>query len=216
MKMWEFPSVRGCRGRGGARWVAVAWLASILACAPADSPGSTGAASPQRVSASTGATDAQALEKFRTSADAYASLHRKLEATLPDLPAETEPEVVDAHQLALQKLIATARAGAKQGDVIVADVQPVIRRIVREALTGADGPAMLAVIKEEAAERTISARVNEPYPVSVPVSSVPSRLLNALPRLPGKIEYRFLGADLILLDRDARLVVDVLPDVLPR
>ena len=123
---------------------------------------------------------------------------------------------MDAHQLALQKLIATARAGAKQGDVIVADVQPVIRRIVREALTGADGPAMLAEIKEEAAERTISARVNEPYPVSVPVSSVPSRLLNALPRLPGKIEYRFLGADLILLDRDARLVVDVLPDVLPR
>jgi hypothetical protein len=40
-------------------------------------------------------------------------------------------------------------------------------------------------------------------------------MLAGLPELPGELEYRFLGRDLLLVDVLANLVVDVLHDALP-
>jgi hypothetical protein len=40
-------------------------------------------------------------------------------------------------------------------------------------------------------------------------------MLAGLPELPGDLEYRFLGRDLLIVDVLANLVVDVLPDALP-
>jgi len=50
----------------------------------------------------------------------------------------------------------------------------------------------------------------------VPVSTVTASVLASLPPLPRALEYRFLGRHLILIDVAARLIVDYLPDVLPR
>ena len=45
---------------------------------------------------------------------------------------------------------------------------------------------------------------------------MPPALLLRLPPLAPELQYRFIGRTLILLDVDANLVVDVLPDALPR
>jgi len=45
---------------------------------------------------------------------------------------------------------------------------------------------------------------------------MPARRLQVLPPTPRDIEYRPIDRDLVLLDIHADLVVDVLPDVIPR
>jgi hypothetical protein len=45
---------------------------------------------------------------------------------------------------------------------------------------------------------------------------MPFVLLAALPALPTGIYYRLIDHDLLLWDVDANLIVDVLPDALPR
>jgi hypothetical protein len=58
--------------------------------------------------------------------------------------------------------------------------------------------------------------VNAPYPDKAPRSSVPATILLSLPELPKGLEYRFLGRHLILLDSMSNLIVDYLPEVVPK
>jgi len=45
---------------------------------------------------------------------------------------------------------------------------------------------------------------------------VPASVLVSLPPLPPELQYRFLRRHLILIDIGARIIVDYLPDVVPR
>jgi hypothetical protein len=47
----------------------------------------------------------------------------------------------------------------------------------------------------------------------VPLQSTPPSLLENLPPLPPEIEYRITGADLVLLDAKANMVVDIIRGV---
>jgi hypothetical protein len=44
---------------------------------------------------------------------------------------------------------------------------------------------------------------------------MPAAVIAALPELPPELQYRFVGADLVLVDIGAGLVVDVLRGALP-
>jgi hypothetical protein len=46
--------------------------------------------------------------------------------------------------------------------------------------------------------------VNAIYPEKAALATVPPLILVNLPRLPDGLEYRFMGRDLILRDRDAQ------------
>ena len=194
---------------GGVLTLVVAMLAVPRAGAAAPERQAPPSAGPALTTA-----DSDAVDKFRTAVDAYAALHRKLEGTLPALSTRATPVEIQAHERAFGKLIVAARPKARQGDLLVPAIQPVLRRISRQILAGPDGPAMLNEIRGEEPV-TIAARVNERYPAQVPLSAIPFRFLASFPRLPEELEYRFLGRDLVLLDVDARIVVDFLRDVLP-
>ena len=58
--------------------------------------------------------------------------------------------------------------------------------------------------------------MNARYPESVPVASVPPQVLQALPKLPEELEYRFIGDRLILHDIHAHIIVDLIDGVIPR
>jgi hypothetical protein len=179
-----------------------------------------GAAAPERqappsVDRAPTTADSDAVDKFRTAVDAYVTLHQKLERTLPALSKQAAPADIESHERAFGTLIVMARPKAGQGDLLVPEIQPVLRRISRQILAGPDGPAMLNEIRGEEPV-TIAARVNQRYPDDVPLSAIPFRFLTSFPRLPEELEYRFLGRDLVLLDVDARIVIDFLRDVLPR
>jgi hypothetical protein len=44
---------------------------------------------------------------------------------------------------------------------------------------------------------------------------MPPTLLINLPQLPREVAYRIVGHDLVLLDTEARIVVDFIPGVIP-
>jgi hypothetical protein len=46
-------------------------------------------------------------------------------------------------------------------------------------------------------------------------SFMPRCMVSLLPRLPDSLQFRLVERDLVLLDVDAALVIDVLPDALP-
>jgi len=59
------------------------------------------------------------------------------------------------------------------------------------------------------------AEYHKKYPETKPLATVPPKLLAKLPRLPEELQYRFFDRHLILLDVDADLIVDYIPDALP-
>jgi hypothetical protein len=160
--------------------------------------------------------DEQALEEFKEELDEYVELRRKLDAKVAPLPTEAEPARVHAHELALAKFIAASRARAQEGDLFVSEVRPLVLRRLREVMAGPAGRELRAKAGEEWPGKVIRPRVNGRYPDEIPLSTVPYSVLSALPPLPAELEYRFLGRDLILLDVDARIIVDILRGAIPR
>jgi hypothetical protein len=149
------------------RFTVIAVLATTLACARTPTTVREGPARQAHLPA-----DDEALKKFEAATEAYVDLHRKLEGTLPKLPAQASPAMVHEHERTLERLIAAARSGAREGDVFVGTIQPVVRRICREVLSGRDGRELVEEIREEAEERKLAAGVHMRYPDEVPLSAV--------------------------------------------
>jgi hypothetical protein len=59
-------------------------------------------------------------------------------------------------------------------------------------------------------------KVNERYPDTVPLSTIPPQVLQGLPKLPEEMEFRFIGNTLILMDVHAHIIVDFIEQALPR
>ncbi|MGH9312393.1 MAG: hypothetical protein ACRD1S_04255, partial [Vicinamibacterales bacterium] len=127
---------------------------------------------------------------------------------------QTDPKRIQEHQVGLAKLIAAARQGAKPGDIFTRQVRPLFRRIVSNVLRGPTGKDIRAEILDENT-KPVPLRVNGPYPSDVPLSTMPPRILEALPRLPEDIEYRFVGRQLILFDNHAQIIVDYMTNAIP-
>ena len=158
--------------------------------------------------------DAKALEGFLLRVNEYVALHQKLEGTLPKLSKEATPVDIDRHQRALGKLIQDARRQSKQGDIFTPESQAVIKRLLARVFGGPDGAALKASIMDEN-PGIPKLNVNDRYPDTVPVSTIPPQVLAGLPRLPEEMEFRFVGDDLILMDTHAHIISDFIPRALP-
>lgn len=159
--------------------------------------------------------NANALADFRTRVNAYDALQRKVQAALPKLSTEATPEEIDRYQRSLVTGIAAARGNAKQGDIFTQPVRRVVRGLIAQTFARGDRATLRESILEDNPGR-VKLTVNGPYPDEVPLSNMPADLLMILPPLPTVLEYRFVGDSLILLDSAARLIVDVMPQALPR
>jgi hypothetical protein len=191
---------------------ALATTVTILLAWPAPYP--TPAAPPASAQGPQVNTDARLMAEFEAAVGAYSALHRKLEGTLPSLPRESAPQQISTHQTALAQLIARARGGAKPGDIFTKDVRALFRRYLSRVLAGPQGAALKAAILDEDPGR-IRLHVNGPYPESVPVTTVPPQVLQALPKLPEELEYRFIGNRLVLHDIHAHTIVDLIENAIP-
>ena len=158
--------------------------------------------------------DAQLIGEFLKRAEAYAALHRKVDGTIPEVSNSATSEQVTAHQQALQRMIAQARASAKQGDIFTQPIRAYFRRQITRALSGPDAGQLRASIMEEN-PGLVRLRVNGAYPENIPITTMPPQILAALPKLPQELEFRFIGRRLILLDIHAQLVVDYIDDAIP-
>lgn len=159
-----------------------------------------------------------ALQQFDERVAAYVALRTRAEASVPPIEVLSDVARIQAQIDALANAIRGARWAAQPGDLFTADVRLVVRLEIRDALAAAriaveDLRAALEEETEPDADVPVVG-INEPYPWDFG-SAVPPVLLDALPALPVELQYRFIGRDLLLVDVEADLVVDILPNALP-
>ena len=155
---------------------------------------------------------AAAIKGFMDRVKEYGALQKKLDDGLPKLTGKDDPSRIETYRAAMSGRMKIARASAKRGDIF-----------------GSAEPVLMAVIKEDANLRSLrEARaameevpkfdppaVNTAYPEKAALATVPPLLLDALPKLPEGLEYRFMGNDLILRDTKANLIADFINNAAP-
>lgn len=152
--------------------------------------------------------------EFQRRLEAYLDLRKMLLQQLkPLLPTASATELA-TRQTQFALALRAARMQAVAGDLVSADAAAVIRAAVLDDFRTRTAAEERATFSEV----PLAARpaVNRPYPADAALPTVPPLLLMSLPRLPEHLQYRFYGRHLVLLDSDARIIVDYIPNVLPR
>jgi hypothetical protein len=156
------------------------------------------------------------LQLFAERVAAYAELHQRVDAVFPPWKATDDVDSIFRRRAFLASAIKAERPDARQGDVFEPSAAAALRGIVADALRNVDVEFMLQGLYEECEMPAgYRAQVNAGYPKWA-TQEMPFVLLTALPGLPAGIQYRLIDHDLLLWDVDANLIVDVLPDALPR
>jgi predicted MPP superfamily phosphohydrolase len=154
-------------------------------------------------------------KEFDNNVKRYVDLHKKAVAKVPSIPKEvTDPSIVTKQQKQIADAIRASRPNAKRGELFTPAASSMITMTLKQTLAG--NAAARKTILGEGNPKTespvpVNLTVNAPYPTEAPLSIVPPSVLMALPTLPKELEFRFVGRDLILLDTQAKIVVDVLP-----
>jgi len=167
------------------------------------------------VSPSKEAKNAVGFNEFWDRVQAYVKLHNSIESVLPALKPTDQPEKIANHQQALAQKVREARRHARRGDIFSEQARKAFSRTVREEFGGPHGHGARTTIRQGEPLKTIHLHVNEPYPDGVPYTTLPPTLLLKFPKLPDQVAYRIVVRDLILLDVEANLVIDKIPDIFP-
>ena len=205
--------------------LAIGLTLSLSACRGADTPppreatseSPASAPATERVVGPLTPADAAALATMNDRLRDYVELHLNLERKLPAVPEAATPEQIDQNQRMFERLVREARRSAKPGDIFTPAARPVIKRLLSDVFGGPDGKLLRASILDEnpVTASDIKLSVNDRYPDSIPLSTVPPQVLQTLPKLIEDLEYRFIGTWLILLDVHAHVVVDFIEDAMP-
>ncbi len=155
------------------------------------------------------------VSEFEKRARDYADMRERLEAGLPKLSKDATPEEIARHKAALQEVVKSARAGAKQGDIFTPEAAAFIRAAIRDEYKGKERAALREEVLVEAENKAVPALVNYPYPETQELLDMPPTLLLRLPQLPKQVRYRYVGRNLLLVDRENGLIVDFMTDALP-
>ena len=156
----------------------------------------------------------EAFAAFEKRVKEYVSMREGIEAKLPKLSKDATPEQIEAHKMALQKAVQGARASAKPGDLF----EPVLAAHIRDVIKTELKPATKQEVRETVRESEVKAvplRVNYPYPETEELLEMPPTLLLRLPQLPKQVRYRYVGRNMLLVDRENGLIIDFMPDALP-
>jgi len=155
------------------------------------------------------------LQHFGDAIDSYMALRQDVEHRVGVPYATTNVTDIDPMQAALWYGIRQARSSAKVGDIFTPGVAVEFRRRINRAIdlrAEFDGSFMIDARRATAAAAcrpAVNGSFDWRFGAMMPVD-----IMAVLPDLPWPLQYRFVCRDLVLLDIDAGLIVDVLPDAL--
>ena len=155
------------------------------------------------------------VEAFEKRAKDYVTMREHLEEQMPKLSKEAKPEEIQTHKQQFQDRVRAARAGAKHGDVFIPEAAALIRAIIKDEFKGKDRVELRDTVLREAETKAVPLRVNYPYPESEELVEMAPTLLLRLPQLPKQLRFRFVGRNLLLLDRENGLIIDYMTNALP-
>jgi len=157
------------------------------------------------------------LAGFQKQLNDYLALRWRATRDLPPLPSAAKvPEIVATIELQV-RAIRRARDGARSGEIFTSDVAILLRQNLSATIDehNLDVAQLLEYAACDAPVFLGRPRPGDRLPW-LRAARMPELLLTALPPLPFELQYRFVQRDLVLLDIDLGLVIDVLPDALPK
>ena len=160
------------------------------------------------------AADKAAIETFEKQIKAYVELRNKVRENAPKLSKDSTPEQIHAYKTVLEQSLRSARAGAKRGELFRPETADYIRRTLKNEFQGKDRKELREQIFETELQGVVL-RVNYPYAESAELSEMPATLLSKLPQVPKEVRYRFVGRNMLLVDRESNVIIDFMPDALP-
>ena len=113
----------------------------------------------------------------------------------------------------LAERMSTARAGARQGDVLSPAIGKEIRMALNPEVRGRDGAETRSSIRDDG-PGAFKLQINADYPEGAALPMVPPNVLAVLPTLPEGLDWRIVGSHLILRDTRANIIVDYLLNVM--
>jgi len=145
---------------------------------------------------------------------AYEGLRAAAAQTVLPLVPLHDPAEIRRRRDALATVIKSARWGARQGDLFTPEIAQLFRRAI---YTGCDDDytTQLWLAREELTAPLPAPVVHARWPEGAPLPTMLPRVLAALPPLPEYLQYRFMNRALVLLDIDANLIIDFVPDAIP-
>ena len=158
--------------------------------------------------------DKAAIESFQKQVKEYIALRNKARENAPKLSKDSTPEQIQAYRTALELSLRNARPNAKRGEFFLPATADYIRRTLKTEFQGKDRKELRENIFETETQGVVL-RVNYPYAQTAELSEMPATLLTKLPQLPKELRYRFVGRNMLLVDRESDLIIDFMPDALP-
>ena len=158
--------------------------------------------------------DKAAIENFERQVKAYVGLRNKIRENAPKLSKDSTPEQIHAYRTALEQSIRNSRNGAKRGEIFRPETADFIRRTLKIEFQGKDRQELREKIFETEVQGVVL-RVNQPYAENAEFSEMPATLLAKLPQVPKEVRYRFVGRNMLLVDRESNVIIYFMPDALP-
>ena len=162
----------------------------------------------------TSPADKAAIETFEKQVKEYVQLRNKLKDDAPKLSKDSTPEQIHAYQKTLEQSLRAARTSAKRGDVFRPETADYIRRTLKNEFQGKDRRELREKILETETQGVVL-RINYPYAQNAEFSEMPATLLAKLPQVPKEVRYRFVGRNMLLVDRESNVIIDYMPNALP-
>lgn len=160
------------------------------------------------------ARDKRTVAAFEKRVKNYSALRERVEGRLPKLSKDATPEQIETHKKSFQDAVRAARAGAKPGQLFTPDAAAFIRAAIKEEFKGRERAELRETVFE-AETKGVPLRVNYPYPESKELLDMPPTLLLRLPTLPKQVRYRFVGGNMLLVDRENGLIIDYMTNAVP-
>jgi hypothetical protein len=156
----------------------------------------------------------QVIKVFEGEVQEYVKLRNHVKDKIPKLSKDATPEQIHTFTTAFQAATRAARSGAKPAEIFKPEVAAYIRATLKNHFRGDDRVELRKTIFE-AENKSVSLRVNYPYPQSKEYTEMPPKLLLELPQLPKELRYRFVGRNMLLMDRENNLIIDYMVNALP-
>jgi hypothetical protein len=156
-----------------------------------------------------------AVHRFNEQIAAYMVIRQNVAQRVGVPEASSNASDIIAMQANLAHALRKARPRAQGGDIFSADVGVEFRRRIHDVLEQrqVSADALVADLRRESPETFCTLAVNGSFDWRFG-AMMPTVVIEALPDLPWPLQYRFVCRDLVLLDVDAGLIIDILPDAL--
>jgi len=144
----------------------------------------------------------------------YLEMRRQAVQRIADVPPAVGGSTSAAKHAQLRRQIQRVRRGFHQGIVFSGQVGAEFRRVIASRLSAPVGVSLRRTL-DTSTPAGPQPRINDHFSIDQSGEALPPFLLAALPALPSVLVYRSVGRTLVLLDRDAQMVIDMLPEAWP-